>query len=254
MSSGRLANKVAVVTASTEGIGYGIAKKLGKEGAKVVISSRKQENVDKAITSLKSENIEVMGTVCNVSKPEHRQEMIEKAVDTFGGIDILVSNAAANPVYGPILDTSPEAWDKIFDTNVKSSFFLSKEVIPHIESRGGGSIVFVTSIVGYVPMEMLGPYSVSKTALLGLIKAMVPQCSQKNIRVNGLAPGIIDTNFSTALTSNPKAEKYILSQIPMKRLGTPDDTAGVVAFLVSDDAQYVTGETILATGGMTTRI
>ncbi|XP_006815316.1 dehydrogenase/reductase SDR family member 4-like, partial [Saccoglossus kowalevskii] len=188
--------KVAIVTASTDGIGFSIARKLAQNGAHVVLSSRKQNNVDKAVEILKSENLDVSGLVCHVGKASDRENLIERTVKDQGGIDMLISNAGMNPVYGPILDTSETAWDKIFEINVKAGFMLTKAVAPHIEKRGGGSIVFVTSIAGYQALELIAAYSVSKTAILGLTKALAPQCAQMNIRVNAIAPGIIETKFS----------------------------------------------------------
>lgn len=253
-NAGKLAGKVAVVTASTEGIGLAIARRLGQDGAKVMVSSRKQANVDRTLEELRSENFTVEGMVCHVGKSEDRKNLVKETVSRFGGIDILVSNAAANPVFGPILDVEETAWDKIFDTNVKASFFLCKEVVPHIEARGGGSIVFVSSFVGYTPMEYLGAYSVSKTALLGLTKALVPQLSTKNIRVNAIAPGMIKTKFSEQLWKSDAAKEILMQMIPMKRIGEPSEIAGLVSFLVSDDASYITGEITLATGGIPGRL
>ncbi|CAH1269487.1 DHRS2 [Branchiostoma lanceolatum] len=253
-SGGKLAGKVAVVTASTDGIGLAIARRLGQDGAKVIISSRKEKNVQRAVQELQGENLDVTGMVCHVGKAEDRKNLIQHAVDKYGGLDILVSNAAANPAFGPMMDTTEAAWDKIFDTNVKAAFFLAKDAVPHMEKRGGGSIIFVGSTAGYKPNELLGPYSVSKTALLGLVKAMAPQCGRLNIRVNGIAPGIIKTRFSEAIWKNEGPLKEQLLQIPLSRLGEPEDCAGPVSFLCSDDAAYITGETIIMSGGMVSRL
>lgn len=253
-SNGKLAGKVAIVTASTEGIGLAIARRLGQDGAKVMVSSRKKDNVDRTVADLKAENLEVSGVVCHVGKAEDRSNLIQQTVSQFGGIDILVSNAAANPTFGPILDTSEGAWDKIFETNVKAAFFLCKEVVPHMEKRGGGSVIFVSSFAGYTPMEFLGPYSVSKTALIGLTKALVPQLSTMNIRVNCVAPGVIKTKFSEQLWKNPAVKDLVMQMIPMKRIGEPPEIAGLVSFLSSDDASYITGETTLVTGGIPGRL
>ena len=250
----KLKGKVAIVTASTEGIGFAIAKRLCEDGAKVVVSSRKQKNVDKAVATLKGEDLDVCGLVCHVGKKEDRSKLIEKAIQEYGGIDILVSNAAANPTMGPLIDCSEEAWDKLFDTNVKATFMLCKEIVPHMEKRGGGSIMIVSSIAGYVSSETIPAYSVTKTALLGLIKGLVSSLAPMNIRVNGLAPGLIKTNFSQVLWSNPDVLKKALPGIPLRRAGTPEECSGIVSFLASDDASYITGETIVVSGGMTSRL
>ncbi|CAH3155510.1 unnamed protein product [Porites evermanni] len=182
-SNRRLEGKVAIVTASTDGglntislltirseerqlddsyirrqrIGFGIARQLVRDGAKVMISSRKQDRVSSAVSELENEErgCEVKGVVCHVAKPQHRKNLIEETLQHFGGIDILVSNAAVNPTFGPLLQTPEEAWDKIFDVNVKSAFLLAKDVIPLMEKRGGGSVVFISSIAGYQPMQCI---------------------------------------------------------------------------------------------------
>ncbi|GAB1597799.1 dehydrogenase/reductase SDR family member 4-like isoform X2 [Argonauta hians] len=246
----RLAGKVAVVTASTEGIGFAIAKRLAEDGAKVMVSSRKEARVEKAVSSLTAKKLDVAGTVCHVAKADDRKKLVEETIARFGGIDILVNNAGINPSFGPFLDTSEVVWDKVFETNVKSPFLFCKDVAPLMEKRGGGNIVFVSSILGYQPESLLGCYSVSKTALLGLVKALVPQLTAMNIRVNCIAPGLIDTKFSTAL----KADESILARIPMNRFGTPEECANMVSFLVSDEASYITGETLRVTGGILSQL
>lgn len=250
----KLQGKVAVVTASTDGIGFAVAKRLGAEGANVVVSSRKAKNVESAVKKLKDCGYNVTGTVCHVAKSEDRQKLFEEAINKFGGIDILISNAAVNPTVGPILDCPEDVWDKIFEVNVKSAFMLSKEVVPYLRKRGKGSIIYISSIAGYQPFILLGAYSVSKTALLGLTKAAALDLACDNIRVNCVAPGIVQTRFSSALYESESAREMTLSMIPMRRLAQPDDIAGVVAFLCSDDASYMTGETVIVSGGMQSRL
>lgn len=201
MALRRLEGKVCVVTASTDGIGLAIVKRLGLEGAKVVLSSRKQANVDEAVKLLKSQGIkDVLGIVCHVAKASDRNKLFEETVKKFGGIDHLVSNAAVNPAAGPVLETEEGVWDKIFEVNVKASFLLAKEVKPYIQKRGGGSIVFISSIGGYIPNTVLGAYSVSKTVLFGLTKAAALECVKDNIRVNCVAPGVVKTRFASAVS------------------------------------------------------
>nr|AAH56583.1 Zgc:65987 [Danio rerio] len=252
--SQNLSGKVAIVTASTDGIGLAAAEALGQRGAHVVVSSRRQTNVDKAVSLLRSKNIKVIGTTCNVGIAEDREKLINMTVEQCGGVDILVSNAAVNPFFGNILDSTEEVWDKILGVNVKASFLLTKMVVPHIEKRGGGSVVIVSSVAGYQPMPALGPYSVSKTALLGLTRALAPELAQSNIRVNCVAPGIIKTRFSSALWENEGVLEEFLKQTSIKRLGQPEEIGGVIAFLCSDEASYITGETITVTGGMNSRL
>uniref|UniRef100_A0A8C5MWT6 Dehydrogenase/reductase SDR family member 4 n=1 Tax=Leptobrachium leishanense TaxID=445787 RepID=A0A8C5MWT6_9ANUR len=195
----KLQGKVAVVTASTEGIGLAIVRRLAQDGARVLLSSRRKQNVERAVQELQQEGLDVEGTVCHVGKKEDREKLVDLAVQRFGGIDILVSNAAVNPFAGNIIDSTEEVWDKILDINVKATFLLVKLVVPKMRERGGGNIVIVSSVAGYTPFPTLGPYSVSKTALIGLTKALAPDLLPLNIRVNGLAPGLIRTKFSSVL-------------------------------------------------------
>uniref|UniRef100_UPI0037E9A646 dehydrogenase/reductase SDR family member 4 n=1 Tax=Semicossyphus pulcher TaxID=241346 RepID=UPI0037E9A646 len=254
MSQSSLAGKVAIVTASTDGIGLAAAQALGKRGAHVVVSSRQQAKVDKAVALLKSQSIQVIGTTCNVGKKDDREKLVQMALDQCGGIDILVSNAAVNPFFGNMMDVSEEVWDKIMATNVKSALLMTKLVVPHMAKRGGGNVVFVSSVAGYQPMPGLGPYSVSKTALLGLTRALAPELAQDNIRVNCVAPGIIKTRFSSALWDNEDIMDGFTRLMSIKRVGEPEEIGGVIAFLCSDEASYITGETITATGGMGCRL
>ncbi|XP_074594667.1 dehydrogenase/reductase SDR family member 4-like isoform X1 [Brevipalpus obovatus] len=251
---GKLTGKVAVITASTDGIGLEIARRLGQEGASIVISSRNEQNVEKAREELKKENLDVSGMVCHVSKEEDRKALVDYAVKEKGGIDIFVSNAANNPAFGSILDTSERAWDKIFEVNVKAPFLLTKLVVPHMEKRGGGSIIYVASIAGYQPLPGIGAYSVSKTSLLGLTKAVSMELAASKIRVNCVCPGIIKTKFSKALWENPAAMELTNQMIPMGRIGESTEIAPMVSFLSSDDASYITGESFVISGGYFSRL
>ncbi|XP_063382126.1 uncharacterized protein LOC134668616 [Cydia fagiglandana] len=197
----RMKGKVAIVTASTEGIGYAIAKRLGNEGASVVICSRKDNNVQRAVKELRREGIAVEGVACHVADAEQRKTLFDTANAKFGGVDILVSNAAVNPGASPMLEAEDATWNKIFEVNVKSSWLLAEEAYPNLVRRGGGSIVFISSIVGYKPMWPIGLYSVSKTALIGLTKAIANEVARDNIRVNCVTPGVIDTKFASIVST-----------------------------------------------------
>ncbi|KAM8783700.1 dehydrogenase/reductase SDR family member 4 isoform 2-T2 [Rhynchonycteris naso] len=212
-----LANKVALVTASTDGIGFAIAQRLAQDGAHVVVSSRKQQNVDRAVAALRGEGLSVTGTVCHVGKAEDREQLVATAVKLHGGIDILVSNAAVNPFFGNLMDVSEEVWDKILSINVKATALMTKAVVPEMEKRGGGSVVIVASIAAYTPFPLLGPYNVSKTALLGLTKNLALELAQRNIRVNCLAPGIIKTKFSQVLWKDKAREDSIKEVLHIRR-------------------------------------
>nr|XP_023030230.1 dehydrogenase/reductase SDR family member 4-like [Leptinotarsa decemlineata] len=251
MALKRLCGRIAIVTASTDGIGYAIARRLAQEGAKVVISSRKNKNVEEAVQKLCDENLDVIGTTCHVSKPEDRKKLFE-AANKLGGLDILVSNAGVNTEMCLVLDTSESSWDKVFDVNVKASFLLAKESLPLLRKSKSGRIIFVSSIGGLhfdQPFHEVGAYCVSKTTLIGLTKAAALQLAPENITVNSICPGIIQTKFSAAITS-----QETLKYIPLGRLGQPQDVSATAAFLASEDAAYITGENIVVGGGMSSRL
>ncbi|XP_076952153.1 tropinone reductase-like 3 [Bidens hawaiensis] len=247
----RFEGKVAIVTASTQGIGFSIARRLGLEGASVVISSRRQGNVDEAVEKLKEEGIEVFGLVCHVSNAQQRKNLIEQTVQKYGKIDVVVSNAAANPSVDPILKMQESSLDKLWEINVKTSILLLQDASPHLSK--GSSIVFISSISAFQPPASLAMYGVTKTALLGLTKALATELAP-HTRVNCVAPGFVPTHFASYITNNKTMRKSLEEQTSLKRLGTTEDMAAATAFLASDDASYITGETIVVAGGASSRL
>ncbi|CAO2590926.1 Dehydrogenase/reductase SDR family member 2, mitochondrial [Lemmus lemmus] len=243
-----LANKVAVVTGSTNGIGFSIARRLAQDGAHVVISSRKQQNVDRAVATLKEEGLSVTGTVCHVGKAEDREQLVATALESCGGVDFLVCVAGVNPLVGSTLRSSEQIWDKILGVNVKAPALLLSQLLPHMENRGEGSVVLVSSVAAYIPLPKLGVYNVSKTALLGLTKTLAVELAPKNIRVNCLVPGFINTDFGRVLTEDSTFEEHLKYVYGMQRVGQPEDCAGIVSFLCSPEAGYITGENIAVAG------
>lgn len=247
-----MATKVALVTAATEGIGFAIARRLATEGAHVVISSRKQANVDRAVKELTEEGLSVSGRVCHVGVDEQRRALVQYAVERFGKIDFFVSNAAVNPTTEKIHEMSHKAVDKLVDINLKSAIFLYQLVAPHM--REGGSIVFVSSVTAYHPSLPLSLYATCKTALLGLTKAVAGEMAEEGVRVNCVAPGFVPTKFSSALTATDEATDMLKGQTMMKRLGKAEEIAGAVHFLCSNDSSYMTGETLVVGGGMQSKL
>jgi len=250
-----LKDKVVIVTGSTAGIGLAIAERFLEEGSRVVISSRKIDHVDEVVKKLRAKHkkADVLGVACHVGVLEDRKLLIAETVKRWGHIDILVSNVAVNPVRGTLVEATDEkAWDKVMDVNVKASFFLAKECLVHM--KPGGAILFISSYAGYVPSETLGAYSISKTALLGLTRVLANDVASRNVRVNCLAPGMIETAFSEAVRKNVAIAEKIAQEIPMKRFGKAEDLAGPAVFLCSADAAYITGETLLVTGGINARL
>ncbi|XP_059624569.1 tropinone reductase-like 3 [Cornus florida] len=247
----RFEGKVAIVTASTQGIGFSIAERLGLEGASVVISSRKQNNVDEAVQTLKAKGIEVLGVVCHVSNAQQRKNLIDKTVQKYGRIDVIVSNAAANPSVNGILETKESVLDKLWEINVKTSILLLQDAAPHLQK--GSSIIFISSIGGYQPQASMAMYGVTKTALLGLTKALAAEMAP-DTRVNCVAPGFVPTHFADFITKNAAVRKAIEEKTLLNRLGTTEDMAAATAFLASDDASYITGETLVVAGGIPSRL
>jgi NAD(P)-dependent dehydrogenase (short-subunit alcohol dehydrogenase family) len=180
---------------------------------------------------------------------EEAQNLIDQTVDAYGGIDIIINNAAANPVFGPIQNTEERAFDKILDVNLKGPFELCKKAYPILKQRGGGSIINISSIGGLTPEHGIGIYSVSKAGLINLTKAMAQDWGSDNIRVNAICPGLIKTKFSEALWGNEPILDRFLQQIPLNRVGTSEDIAGLAVYLASDAAAYCTGGVYLIDGG-----
>lgn len=247
----RFEGKVAIVTASTQGIGFSIAERLGLEGASVVISSRKQNNVDEAAEKLKARGIEVLGLVCHVSNTQQRKNLIDKTVQKYGKIDVVVSNAAANPSVDAILESKESVLDKLWEINVKTAILLLQDAAPHLSK--GSSVVFISSIGAYSPASSMAMYGVTKTTLLGLTKALASEMAP-DTRVNCVAPGFVPTHFADYITKNEAVRKAIEGKTLLNRLGTTEDMAAATAFLASDDASYITGETLVVAGGMPSRL
>ncbi|PIA38143.1 hypothetical protein AQUCO_02800057v1 [Aquilegia coerulea] len=247
----RFQGKVAIITASTQGIGFGIAERLGLEGASVVISSRKQKNVDEAVEKLKVRGIDALGIVCHVSNAQQRKNLIDKTIERYGKIDVIVSNAAVNPSVDNILDSQESVLDKLWEINVKASILLLKDASPHLEK--GSSVVFISSIAAYQPQSSMAMYGVTKTALLGLTKALANEMAP-DTRVNTVAPGFVPTHFADYITKDASVRKRLEETTLLNRLGTTEDMAAATAFLASDDASYITGETLVVAGGLPSRL
>jgi len=245
----QLDNKVAIVTGASKGIGEAMARGLAEFGAKVVISSRKRESVDAVAKSFQNDGLEAIAIAANMGNVEEAQNLIDQTVDAYGGIDIIINNAAANPVFGPIQNTEERAFDKILDVNLKGPFELCKKAYPILKQRGGGSIINISSIGGLTPEHGIGIYSVSKAGLINLTKAMAQDWGSDNIRVNAICPGLIKTKFSEALWGNEPILDRFLQQIPLNRVGTSEDVAGLAVYLASDAAAYCTGGVYLIDGG-----
>lgn len=246
-----LTGKVALITGASKGIGAAIAEYLGAAGAKVVVSSRKLDAVESVAVELRSKGIDATAVACNVGDLSQLQPLVDATIAAYGGLDIVVNNAATNPVFGGIEFSDSVAFDKIMTVNVKGPFELAKIALPHLRQRGGGSIINIASVEGITPESQMGLYSVSKAALIHLSKVLAKEWGSDNIRVNAVCPGLIQTKFSQALWANETLLNHVLSALPLPRIGQSDEVAGLVLFLASDSASYCTGGVYTVDGGYT---
>jgi NAD(P)-dependent dehydrogenase (short-subunit alcohol dehydrogenase family) len=246
-----LSGKVALVTGASKGIGEQIARYFAQFGAKVVISSRRQADLDELANDIRQSGGEVTAIEARMGDEAQTKHLFEKTVEIYGGIDILVNNAAANPYYGPTVDCPDSAYDKIMEINVKAPFQLCKLVHPVMKMRGGGSIINISSIAGETPDPGLGIYSVSKAAINMLTKVFAKEWGEDGIRVNGIAPGLIKTKFSQALWKDEKTLAHFTKRLPIARMGTVEEVASLVLYLASDASGYCTGGIYTVDGGTT---
>jgi len=246
-----LTGQVAVITGSSRGIGRSIAENMARAGARVVVSSRKAEACDKVVALIREGGGEAIAVPCNVSDATQLKNLIDKTVEAWGRLDILVCNAAVNPYFGPMETMPEEAYDKIMNCNVKSTFLLSRMAGPLMAQGGGGSIIIVSSIGGNQGSNTLAVYGLSKAADSSLVKSLAIEWGPRGIRANCIAPGLIKTDMSRALWENPKLLKNVEEGTPVRRIGQPDDIGGVAVFLASKAAAYLTGQTLVVDGGIT---
>ena len=244
-----LAGKIALVTGATRGIGRSIAEELGKAGAKVAICSRKADACAETEADLARSGIEVLAMPCNVSRKEELQALVDATRARWGRIDIVVANAATNPYYGPLTGIGDEAFDKIFANNLKSVLWLAAMTLPGMSA--GGSFILVGSIGGIIANRVIGAYGMSKAAGHHLVRNLAAEWGPKNVRVNAIAPGLIKTEFARALWEDPKRAEERVSNTPLRRLGEPRDIGGIAVFLASPAAAFITGQCIVADGGVT---
>ncbi len=245
-----LSGKVAIVTGSSKGIGKAIALAFAQQGANVVLSSRKQEAVDEAAAEFKSEGLEAIAIACHMGDNEQIQQLVEKTIAAFGQLDIIVNNAAANPIFGPIQDADGDAFDKIMQVNVKGPWYLSKLAFPYLK-KTKGTVINISSIEGFTPGQGMGLYSVSKAALIQLTKSLAREWGPYSIRANTICPGLIKTKFSQALFVNDHILKSVLAKQALPQVGVSEDIAGLALFLASDASSFCTGESFTADGGYT---
>jgi dehydrogenase/reductase SDR family protein 4 len=246
-----LSGKVALVTGSTRGIGKSIAEELARAGAKVAVSSRKEEACQQAKDDLERQGFDVLAQPCNVSRKEDLQALVRATAQKWGRVDIVVANAASNPYYGPLTGISDDAFDKIVTHNLKSVLWLAGMTLPGMAASGGGSFIVVGSIGGILANTVIGAYGISKAADHHMVRNLAAEWGPKNVRVNAIAPGLVKTEFARALWEDEKRARERIEATPLRRLGEPRDIGGIAVFLASDAAAFVTGQVIVADGGVT---
>jgi dehydrogenase/reductase SDR family member 4 len=244
-----LENKVAIVTGSSKGIGKAIAKGLAQKGAQVIISSRSQEACDEVAKEFTNEGLKAVGIACHIGAADQRKNLVDKTIVTFGRIDVLVNNAAINPVFGPIEEVDSAIFDKIMDVNVKAPWSLSNLVLPHFKAHKNGSIINIASVEALTPGFGLGIYSTSKAAILMLTKNQAKEWGQYGVKANAICPGLIKTKFSAALWQNEKILGKVEKALPTGRMGMPEEMVGLACLLASDAGNYMTGGVYTADGG-----
>ena len=246
-----LSDKVALITGASKGIGLAMAGIFAAAGAKVVVSSRNQEALDEVAGNLRQKGYEVFAVACNVGNMDELTSLVDQTISKYGQLDILVNNAATNPVFGPIHDTSEEAYDKIMNVNVKAAFQLMKLCFPYLRESSNASVINISSIGGISPEEGLGIYSISKAALISLTKVFAKEWGAHTIRVNAICPGLVKTKFSQAIWDNDKLLEKMMQTLAIKRLGTPEEIGAAGLYLASQASSYTTGAVLTADGGFT---
>ncbi len=246
-----LTGKVALITGATKGIGRAIAEAYAAHGAKVVVSSRKEPACEEVAGAIVEAGGEAIAVPCNITRLDELRTLVDKTMDHWGRIDVLVCNAAVNPYYGPLVDLDEGAYDKTMDSNIKSNLWLCNMVIPQMAERGDGAVVITASIGGLKGTGNLGLYAITKAADMQLARNLAVEWGAQNIRVNCLAPGIIRTDMAKVLWENPETYAKAVERYALGRIGEPEEVAGVAVMLASKAGGFITGQTIVIDGGHT---
>ena len=244
-----LTGKVAIITGASRGIGLAIADSFAAAGAKVILSSRKQEALDQAAETIHAKGTEVLPFAAHTGDAESIRALVAVCLEKYGGIDILVNNAATNPHFGPILTSEESHWDKILDVNLKGYFRMAKACVESMRERGGGKIINLASVAGMQHQQGMGIYGISKAGVLMLTRTLAVELAADNIQVNAIAPGFVQTKFSQVLWETPEIHAQIIAQIPQKRLGQPEEVSGMALYLASAASNFTTGAVMLLDGG-----
>ena len=245
-----LEDKVVVVTGASRGIGEAIARAVAAAGGAVVLASRKQEGLDAVAAAITAEGGTAVPVATHIGQPEAVEALFSRVMDEFGKIDGLVNNAATNPYFGPAHGLPPDAFDKTVEVNLKGPYYMMANAVPLIIESGGGSVVNVASIVAKMTWAGQAPYAMTKAGLISLTRSFAKEYGPSGVRVNAILPGLVETRFAEALVEDPKVQKWV-AHLPVPRAGQPEDMVAGVLYLVSDQAAYTTGTTLVMDGGAT---
>jgi NAD(P)-dependent dehydrogenase (short-subunit alcohol dehydrogenase family) len=244
-----LTGKVAVITGASRGIGKAIALRMAEQGARIVVSSRKLDKCQAVVAEIEARGGEAIAVQCDIAEKAQLQALADASVARFGGIDILVCNAAVSAYFGPSINMPDAAFDKVMNCNVRSNFWLCNMVLPQMQTRGGGVILVISSIGGLVGSDRNGAYNISKAADMALVRNIALEWGPRGVRANCIAPGLIRTDFSKALWDNPDYYRAAVRESPLQRIGEPDDVASAAIFLAAPGGAFTTGQTIVIDGG-----
>ena len=244
-----LHGKVAIITGASRGIGEAIARSFAEAGAAVVLASRKQDGLDAVAAEIRSAGGQALALAAHTGDEAAVRHLVESAEADFGGVDILVKNAATNPHFGSLLSAEDSHWDKTFDVNVKGYMRTVRACVPVMRQRGGGKIINMASIAGITPQPGMGVYCASKAAVLMLTQVLAVELAPDNIQVNAIAPGFVKTRFSAAIWDDPVLNAATLRTIPQRRMAEPHEIAGIALYLAAPASSFTTGATILVDGG-----
>ena len=244
-----LTGKVALITGASRGIGQAIVEAYAAAGAKVVLASRKQAGLDEVAAIIRQKGGEALPIAAHTGDGEAVAALMTQIMEAYGGVDILVNNAATNPHFGPIMTSEDSHWDKILDVNVKGYFRMAKACAESMKARGGGKIINIASIAGLEPAPGMGIYCVSKAAVLMLTEVLAAELAADNIQVNAIAPGFVKTAFSRALWQNESLYQNIVQSVAQNRMAEPEELTGIALYLASDASSFTTGARFVIDGG-----